>query len=208
MDGPSSLTNQFVQLFKLIEILMPRFAHFLRKMEATSMNFCFKWFLIIFKREFSYDDIKILWEALWSDSAPKNFQLLIAVAIFDAEADSIMRSCSDISQILQYINGLSEKINLQMVLSRAQGIYNQLTEVKDRLPSEVAITLGFVPAPSSASDGDYRGDSDFLPVDDCDFILETATSQMVDAEVGEEATDQDGSYANYSAGESPTDTFL
>ncbi len=26
------------------------------------MNFCFKWFLIVFKREFSYDDTKILWE--------------------------------------------------------------------------------------------------------------------------------------------------
>nr|CDS33332.1 TBC1 domain family 5 [Hymenolepis microstoma] len=149
-DGPSSLYNQFHNLFKLIEILMPNFAQFLREKDATSMSFCFKWFLIIFKREFSYDDIKILWEALFSGVAPKNFHLLIAVAIFDAEADSIMRTCQDMSQILQYINNLSEMINLNNILSRAQGIFNQLSEVRDRLPEEVAVFLGFAAPPSSS----------------------------------------------------------
>lgn len=56
---------------------------------------------------------------------------------------------------LQYINNLSEKINLTNVLSRAQGIYDQLFEVKDRLPNEVAVFLGFSlpPAPSAGSPG-------------------------------------------------------
>ncbi len=65
------------------------------------MNFCFKWLLILFKREFSYDDIKILWEALFSDKSPQNFQLLIAASILYGEADKIMATCDEISQILQ-----------------------------------------------------------------------------------------------------------
>ncbi|VDK22394.1 unnamed protein product [Taenia asiatica] len=197
----SSLSSQFIGLFKLIEILMPRFARFLREKEATSMSFCFRWFLIIFKREFSYDDIKILWETLFSGAAPKNFQLLIAVAIFDSEADTIIRNCSDISQILQHINGLSERINLQNVLSRAQGIYHQLLEVKDRLPNDVAVCLGFalpaatsgVVATSASSDACHDNEGDFLPViEDCGFGLEptaaspSSSSFHSDLEVGED----------------------
>ncbi|KAH9280221.1 TBC1 domain family member 17 [Echinococcus granulosus] len=200
-DDSSVLSSQFVGLFKLIEILMPRFARFLREKEATSMSFCFRWFFIIFKREFSYDDIKILWETLYSGVAPRNFQLLIAVAIFDSEAETIIRSCSDISQILQHINGLSERINLQNVLSRAQGIYNQLLEIKDHLPNEVAVCLGFaLPAVTSAgiatstsSDACHDNEEDFLPaIEDCGFGLEptaaspSSSSFHSDLEVGED----------------------
>ncbi|KAL5107475.1 TBC1 domain family member 15 [Taenia crassiceps] len=199
-NDSSSLSGQFVGLFKLIEILMPRFAQFLREKEATSMSFCFRWFLIIFKREFSYDDIKILWETLFSGAAPKNFQLLIAVAIFDLEADTIIRNCSDISQILQHINGLSERINLQNVLSRAQGIYYQLLEVKDRLPNDVAVCLGFAlpdatsggVTTSALSDTCHDNEEDFLSVvEDCGFGLKpsaaspSSSSLHSDLEVGE-----------------------
>ncbi|VDO08266.1 unnamed protein product [Rodentolepis nana] len=192
-DGPSSLYSQFHNLFKLIEILMPNFAHFLREKEATSMSFCFKWFLIIFKREFSYDDIKILWETLFSGVAPKNFHLLIAVAIFDAEADSIMRTCQDMSQILQYINNLSEMINLNNVLSRAQGIFNQLSEVRDCLPNEVAVFLGFAPPPSSGPPGDGRHRSS---VDEegllatCNFSLESAFPSSNSPPLNDNANDK------------------
>ncbi|VUZ50362.1 unnamed protein product [Hymenolepis diminuta] len=211
-DGPSDLYNQFHNLFKLIEILMPLFAQFLREKEATSMNFCFKWFLIIFKREFSYDDIKILWEALFCGVAPKNFHLLIALAIFDAEADTIMRTCQDMSHILQYINNLSEKINLNNILSRAQGIFNQLSEVRDRLPNEVATFLGFAPSPSASGplgtprshsfgDGHHRSSVDEEGLlTTCNFALESAlppsanpaddSNQILTSamEVGEDAT--------------------
>nr|VZI51906.1 unnamed protein product [Spirometra erinaceieuropaei] len=68
------------------------------------MNFCFKWLLILFKREFSYDDIKVLWEALWSDVVPKNFHLLVAASIFYGEMDRIMQTCEDVNQLLQLIN--------------------------------------------------------------------------------------------------------
>ncbi|VDM18517.1 unnamed protein product, partial [Hydatigera taeniaeformis] len=184
-NDSSSLSSQFIGLFKLIEILMPTFAQFLREKEATSMSFCFRWFLIIFKREFSYDDVKILWETLFSGAAPKNFKLLIAVAIFDSEADTIIRNCSDISQILQHIHGLSERINLQNVLSRAQGIYHQLLEVKDRLPNEVAVCLGFAPpadtsadvAVSTPSDACLNKEEEFPPVTEaCEFGLEFTTA--------------------------------
>ena len=53
-------------------------------------------------------------------------------------------------------------------MSRAQGIYNQLAEVKDRLPTEVAVCFGFA-LPSSLGDGRRPGQSNGeegdLPVD-------------------------------------------
>uniref|UniRef100_A0A0X3NPG5 TBC1 domain family member 15 n=3 Tax=Schistocephalus solidus TaxID=70667 RepID=A0A0X3NPG5_SCHSO len=153
------MKDQFSQLFKLVEILMPRFAAYLRSKEATYMNFCFKWLLILFKREFSYDDIKVLWEALWSDVVPKNFHLLIAASIFYGEMDKIMKTCEDVNQLLQYINCLSGKINVKTTLSRAAGFYQQLLEVNDQLPDDVRVTLGFIPPPPAENASCFADDS-------------------------------------------------
>ncbi|KAL7059238.1 hypothetical protein AAHC03_013148 [Spirometra sp. Aus1] len=205
-EGRFGMKDQFSQLFKLVEILMPRFAAYLRSKEATYMNFCFKWLLILFKREFSYDDIKVLWEALWSDVVPKNFHLLVAASIFYGEMDRIMQTCEDVNQLLQYINSLSGKINVKTTLSRAAGFYQQLLDVNDQLPDDVRVTLGFIPPPTenpsgSADDstllfsGSYCGGNNPLDAsaansgEETRFLMDSRNSPSL--EVGQDAGDVD-----------------
>ena len=57
-----SMKNQLFQLQFLIKFLDPHFSDYLDKNESFSMTFCFRWLLILFKREFSFPDIMYLWE--------------------------------------------------------------------------------------------------------------------------------------------------
>ncbi|VDN32907.1 unnamed protein product [Dibothriocephalus latus] len=60
----------------------------------------------------------------------------------------------------QYINGLSEKINVKTTLIRAAGFYQQLLEVNDQLPDDVRVTLGFIPPPPTDNVGQDAGTVD------------------------------------------------
>lgn len=54
--------TQLVQLSKLLKCMSPDFYDFLEKKECLNMFFCFRWVLILFKREFSFQTIQRLWE--------------------------------------------------------------------------------------------------------------------------------------------------
>lgn len=61
------MENQLVQLCNLIKVMDYQFYSYLEDIEATNMYYCFRWILVRFKREFSLEDIKRLWEALFTE---------------------------------------------------------------------------------------------------------------------------------------------
>lgn len=143
-DGTPGLTQQFDQLFDLVEVLMPKFSRFLRIQNAHQMLFCFKWLIIHFKREFSYEDTQLLWETMWSDFVPRNFHQLMAASILYREKDTIMTKQCDMNQILRHVNGLTGQIPLEPTLLGAQTFYRQLTELRDKIPRPVQEMFDFV----------------------------------------------------------------
>ena len=55
---------QLANLEALLEFIDPKFAEYLKKNESINMYFCFRWILILFKREFTFPDIMKLWEVI------------------------------------------------------------------------------------------------------------------------------------------------
>jgi hypothetical protein len=51
--------------------------------DSTNMFCCFRWLLIMFKREFYFDDLKTLWEVTWACPFTAHFHLFIALAILN-----------------------------------------------------------------------------------------------------------------------------
>lgn len=133
------------------------------------MYFCFRWLLVLFKREFVHSDIMRLWEVLWTDIPCANFHLLICVAILDNEKDTIINENYGLTEILkvsnikycfiinykeynnltfihlhlQHVNNLCERIDLDKALTTAYSIYEQLKEAKPSLQDSVNELLGF-----------------------------------------------------------------
>ncbi|CAF0712965.1 unnamed protein product [Brachionus calyciflorus] len=133
---------QLSNLKALLEFFDSKFSHYLEKNESSNMYFCFRWILILFKREFSFPDINRLWEVLWTDSPCKNFHLLICISILLMKKDDIMTNNYGFNEILKFINDLSGRIDLEKTLKHAEGLFLQLQNFKN-VPNNIYEIIGF-----------------------------------------------------------------
>uniref|UniRef100_A0A3B3ZUS4 TBC1 domain family member 15 n=1 Tax=Periophthalmus magnuspinnatus TaxID=409849 RepID=A0A3B3ZUS4_9GOBI len=150
-ESQEAMKKQLLQLSLLLRALDPELCDFLDSQDSGSLCFCFRWLLIWFKREFSFEDILTLWEVLWTRLPCENFHLLVACSILESQRGELIGSDHDFNTILKHINELTMKLDLQSVLRGAEAIYLQLLSCKE-LPVRVQEVLGLcVPAPSSDS---------------------------------------------------------
>uniref|UniRef100_A0A8C9YD08 TBC1 domain family member 15 n=1 Tax=Sander lucioperca TaxID=283035 RepID=A0A8C9YD08_SANLU len=131
-ESQEAMKQQLLQLSILLKALDPELCDFLDSQDSGSLCFCFRWLLIWFKREFSFEDILIMWEVLWTRLPCDNFHLLIACSILKSQRGELIGSDHDFNTILKHINELTMKLDLQTVLQGAEAIYLQLTACKVR----------------------------------------------------------------------------
>lgn len=125
------MKNQLIQLNTLLQVIEPEFYGFLQSKESSNLFFCFRWLLIHFKREFTFEDIMRLWEVMWTGLPCQNFHLLLCVAILDGEKDTMERKDLDFNDILKHVNELSLKLNVDEILRKGESIYLQLKNSSD-----------------------------------------------------------------------------
>lgn len=92
---------QLCQLYTLLCTTEPQLAYYLNRHDSGNMFFCFRWLLVLFKREFSAIDILKLWEILWTDLPCKNFHLLVCAAILDTEKNILIENNYGFTEILK-----------------------------------------------------------------------------------------------------------
>ncbi|CAK9298354.1 unnamed protein product [Gordionus sp. m RMFG-2023] len=136
-----SMKIQLIQLYNLLAFLDPHFAIYLDKHESGNLYFCFRWLLILFKREFSFNDVMRLWEIFWTDLPGKNFHLLFCLALLEEEKHTIMENRFGLTEILKHINDIANTIDLEKTLKSAEAIWYQIYECKT-LPTKIADILG------------------------------------------------------------------
>eukprot|EP00055_Hartaetosiga_balthica_P005156 m.14686 g.14686 ORF g.14686 m.14686 type:complete len:513 (-) comp4355_c0_seq1:2085-3623(-) len=118
----------------LIRFVDPEFFSYLEEKESTHFLFCFRWLLVCFKREFHFDDVKRIWEALWSEYLSSNFSVFICAAMLLQLRDDIINNELEHDSILQCVNDFAYKIDAATILSVAEGIFHQVHDVKHELP--------------------------------------------------------------------------
>ncbi|XP_017274792.1 TBC1 domain family member 17 [Kryptolebias marmoratus] len=149
-ESQEAMKKQLCQLSILLKALDPELCDFLDSQDSGSLCFCFRWLLIWFKREFSFEDILTLWEVLWTRLPCDNFHLLFACSILESQRGELIGSDHDFNTILKHINELTMKLDVQQMLRDAEAIYQQLVCCKD-LPLKVQQVLGLY-NPSSSED--------------------------------------------------------
>jgi len=103
----------------------------LEKEDSSNFFFCFRWLLINFKREFSNSDILKLWEVLWTCPYDTDYALFIATAILLQERNKIITEKMCFSEILRYINSLSNTLDINLVIGNAEGLYHNIRSQPD-----------------------------------------------------------------------------
>ncbi|KAF9005594.1 RabGAP/TBC [Cyathus striatus] len=135
----SGMKKQLSTLQQLIQVMDPELYRHLEKVDGLNLFFCFRWILIAFKREFTFDDVLRLWEVLWTDYYGGHFVLFVALAILESHRDMILRYLVEFDEILKYCNELSMTIELDTTLSQAEVLFlsfSQLVEDIDRRRNE------------------------------------------------------------------------
>ncbi|KAH3767783.1 GTPase-activating protein gyp7 [Pelomyxa schiedti] len=118
------IREQITALKDLLQVLDPPFYSYLKSVDADNMFFCYRWLVIIFKREFEFDVIKRLWESIWSHSSP-SFHLFIALAILLQHRNKIINGKFDFDSIIQFINNLSGTIPVLPLIEQADRLFTE-----------------------------------------------------------------------------------
>uniref|UniRef100_A0A8P4JXF6 TBC1 domain family member 15 n=1 Tax=Dicentrarchus labrax TaxID=13489 RepID=A0A8P4JXF6_DICLA len=149
------MKTQLIQLSTLLRLLDLAFWNYLESQDSGYLYFCFRWLLIRFKRELSFQDVLRLWEVMWTGLPCQNFHLLVCCAILDSEKQKIMEENYGFNEILKHINELSMKLDIEEILQKAEGICLQIKSCKD-LPQSISAILGFDTEVSGSAPTDYE----------------------------------------------------
>lgn len=112
---------------------------------GNSLSFCFsieekkliysdlsysilRWFLLDFKREFTYHEIYLVWETIWASRkvVSSDFYLFVALALVENYRDIILDRNMDFTDIIKFFNEMAEKHHARDILQIARDLVHQL----------------------------------------------------------------------------------
>jgi len=111
--------TQLAALARLLLILDAPLHDHLKRHDALNLFFCYRWVLILFKREFSFDKVLRLWEALWAHPGD-NFLLYVCVAVLERQRRRILDEDLDFDGLLKLCVDLAGHIDLEQTLADAE----------------------------------------------------------------------------------------
>ncbi|GAB5585524.1 GTPase activating protein [Umbelopsis nana] len=124
----SGMHRQLLTMDIMLQFMDPSLYKHLQNTESFNLFFCFRWLLVWFKREFSWDDVLSLWDVLFTDHLSTQFHLFVALAILDQHRNVIMDHLKHFDEILKYINDLALTIQLDETLQRAEILFHQFQQ--------------------------------------------------------------------------------
>ncbi|PNS14404.1 hypothetical protein CAC42_3690 [Sphaceloma murrayae] len=125
----SGMRLQLTTLDHLVQLIDPKLYLHLQSVDSTNFFFFFRMLLVWYKREFEWHDVLRLWEGLWTDYLTANFHLFIALAILEKHRNVIMEHLKGFDEVLKYVNELSNTIDLESTLIRAESLFRRFQRV-------------------------------------------------------------------------------
>ncbi|XP_066255569.1 small G protein signaling modulator 1-like isoform X1 [Euwallacea similis] len=125
----NAMDCHFANMRSLIQILD---AEMYEQMHAhgdyTHFYFCYRWFLLDFKRELVYPDVFSTWEVIWAAQhvSSSQFVLFLALALLETYRDIILSNGMDFTDIIKFFNEMAERHDVAALLKLARELVLQL----------------------------------------------------------------------------------
>uniref|UniRef100_A0A8C8IR29 Small G protein signaling modulator 1b n=1 Tax=Oncorhynchus tshawytscha TaxID=74940 RepID=A0A8C8IR29_ONCTS len=120
-----AMDSHFANMRSLIQILDSELFELMQMNgDYTHFYFCYRWFLLDFKREMLYDDVFSVWESIWAATytSSTHFVLFIALALVEIYRDIILENNMDFTDIIKFFNEMAEHHNIPQVLTMARDL--------------------------------------------------------------------------------------
>ncbi|XP_054468411.1 small G protein signaling modulator 1 [Anoplopoma fimbria] len=124
-----AMDSHFANMRSLIQILDSELFELMQQNgDYTHFYFCYRWFLLDFKREMVYDDVYSVWETIWAAkyTSSDHFVLFIALALVEMYKDIILENNMDFTDIIKFFNEMAERHNVPQVLVMARDLVNKV----------------------------------------------------------------------------------
>ncbi|KAM4066627.1 rab-GTPase-TBC domain-containing protein [Hirsutella rhossiliensis] len=129
----SGMRAQLLALDQLVNFMDPKLWNHLQRADSTNFFFFFRMILVWYKREFAWLDVLRLWEGLWTDYLSAEFHLFVALAILQKHRDVIMEHLKAFDEVLKYVNELSNTIDLESTLIRAEALFRKFQRLVEAI---------------------------------------------------------------------------
>ncbi|XP_076434538.1 small G protein signaling modulator 1-like isoform X2 [Babylonia areolata] len=129
-----AMDTHFANMRSLIQILdCELFEHMHQHGDYTHFYFCYRWFLLDFKRELLYPDVFSVWEVIWAAKhmSSSHFVLFIALALVEYYRDIILDNNMDFTDIIKFFNEMAEHHNTKQVLDISRELVLRLQTLID-----------------------------------------------------------------------------
>ncbi|KAI4820483.1 hypothetical protein KUCAC02_028460, partial [Chaenocephalus aceratus] len=120
-----AMDTHFANMRSLIQILDSEMFELMHQNgDYTHFYFCYRWFLLDFKRELVYDDVFAVWETIWAAkyASSSHFVLFIALALVEIYRDIILENNMDFTEIIKFFNEMAEHHNTKQILTMARDL--------------------------------------------------------------------------------------
>ncbi|XP_051968711.1 small G protein signaling modulator 1-like isoform X2 [Xyrauchen texanus] len=120
-----AMDTHFANMRSLIQILDAELFELMHQNgDYTHFYFCYRWFLLDFKRELVYDDVFAVWEAIWAAKcvSSSHFVLFIALALVEIYRDIILENNMDFTDIIKFFNEMAEHHNIKQIMTLARDL--------------------------------------------------------------------------------------
>ncbi|TMS08368.1 Small G protein signaling modulator 1 [Larimichthys crocea] len=124
-----AMDSHFANMRSLIQILDSELFELMQQNgDYTHFYFCYRWFLLDFKREMVYDDVFSLWETIWAAkyTSSEHFVLFIALALVEMYRDIILENNMDFTDIIKFFNEMAERHDVPQVLMMARDLVQKV----------------------------------------------------------------------------------
>ncbi|XP_028317924.1 small G protein signaling modulator 1 isoform X2 [Gouania willdenowi] len=124
-----AMDSHFANMRSLIQILDSELFELMQQNgDYTHFYFCYRWFLLDFKREMVYDDVFSVWETIWAakHTSSEHFVLFIALALVEMYRDIILENNMDFTDIIKFFNEMAERHNVSQVLMMARDLVHKV----------------------------------------------------------------------------------
>ncbi|XP_046698212.1 small G protein signaling modulator 1 isoform X2 [Silurus meridionalis] len=114
-----AMDTHFANMRSLIQILDSELFELMHQNgDYTHFYFCYRWFLLDFKRELVYDDVFAVWESIWAAKhvSSSQFVLFIALSLVEIYRDIILENNMDFTDIIKFFNEMAEHHNVKQIL--------------------------------------------------------------------------------------------
>ncbi|MGH0152855.1 UNVERIFIED_CONTAM: hypothetical protein FKN15_059988 [Acipenser sinensis] len=131
-----AMDTHFANMRSLIQILDSELFELMHQNgDYTHFYFCYRWFLLDFKRELLYEDVFAVWEVIWvaKHISSEHFVLFIALALVEVYREIIRDNNMDFTDIIKFFNEMAERHDVQHVLRLARElVYKVQTLIENK----------------------------------------------------------------------------